>query len=91
MQGARSDGTILHPVPSDSPAQLLTLSTYRENQISQVVAGQNHGFLCLLKPNRAYGDRVWRNRFIFFFSADGEENIVDSCLGDCSSLHEGLI
>ena len=67
MQGARSDGTILHPVPRDSPAQLLTLSTCRENQIPPVVAGQNHGFLCLLKPNRAYGDRVWRNRFNFFF------------------------
>ena len=25
-----------------------------------VVAGQKHGFLCSLKSNKNYGDRVWR-------------------------------
>ena len=52
---------------------------------TRIVAGQNLGFLCPVKPNRKYGDRVWRRYEGSFYSqASRDGNTVRSCLKDCA-------
>ena len=51
---------------------------------TRIVAGQNLGFICPVKPNKKYGDRVWRRYEGGFYSqASREGNTVGSCLKDC--------
>ena len=53
---------------------------------TRTVAGQNLGFLCPVKPNKKYRDRVWRRYEGGFYSqASREGNTVGSCLKDCVS------
>ena len=55
---------------------------------TRIVAGQNLGFLCPVKPNRKYGDRVWRRYEGSFYSqASREGNTIRSCLKDCVPPH----
>ena len=54
---------------------------------TRIVVGQNLGFLCPVKPNKKYWDRVWRwYEGGFYSQASREGNTVGSCLKDCAPL-----
>ena len=57
-----------------------------DNGQTRIAAGQNLCFLCPVKPNKKYRDRVWRRYEGGFYSqASREGNTVGSCLKDCVS------
>ena len=55
-----------------------------DNGQTRIAAGQNLGFLCPVKPNKKYRDRVGRKYEGSFYSqASRDGNTVGSCLKDC--------
>ena len=58
-----------------------------DNGQTRIAAGQNLGFLCPVKPNKKYRERVGReDEGSFYSQASRDGNTVGSCLKHCA-LH----